>query len=111
MGCFMRSDYYRQTALTILSILAVSTSPLHAGDSAGAAIYLQKCARCHGKAGEGAKPHPHPLVGNRSLAQLTKYTARWMPEDAPGSLSAADAEKVSSYIFDAFYSPAAQARI
>jgi hypothetical protein len=78
---------------------------------AGAAIYQQKCANCHGKAGEGTKTHPHRLVGNRSLEQLTKYVAKSMPEDKPGTLSKDEAAKVSAYIFDAFYSPAAQARI
>jgi hypothetical protein len=34
-----------------------------------------------------------------------------MPEDKPGTCIGADAEKVAAYIFDAFYSPAAQARI
>lgn len=82
-----------------------------AGDKSGATVYLQKCARCHGKAGEGAADHPHPLAGNRSLTQLARYLAKSMPEDAPGTLSAADAEKVAAYIFDAFYSPAAQAKI
>lgn len=91
------------------ALLAVGVA--HGGETTGAGIYQKQCARCHGKAGEGAKPHPHPLVGNRSLPQLTKYIVRWMPEDAPGTLSAADGEKVASYIFDAFYSPAAQARI
>lgn len=52
-----------------------------------------------------------PLVGNRSLDQLIKYVAKRMPEDAPGTLSVMEAEKVSAFIFDTFYSPAAQARI
>ncbi len=77
----------------------------------GETIYQQKCARCHGKAGEGSKAHPNPLIGNRSVEQLTKYIAKRMPEDAPGTLSAADSAKAAAYIFDAFYSPAAQARI
>jgi hypothetical protein len=82
-----------------------------AQEPTGAAIYQQKCARCHGKSGEGSKEHKQPLVGNRSLPQLAKYIARSMPEDAPGTCTGAEAEKVAAYIFDAFYSPAAQARI
>ena len=81
------------------------------GTPAGAGIYQQKCARCHGKAGEGTKEYTTRLVGNRSVEQLTKYIAKRMPEDAPGTVSPADSEKVAAYIFDAFYSPAAQARI
>jgi hypothetical protein len=33
-----------------------------------------------------------------------------MPEDAPGTCKGPEAEKVAAYIFEAFYSPAAQAR-
>src|ERR1035438_1539609 len=79
-------------------------------EPAGAAIYKQKCARCHGKVGEGTRDHPHLLVGNRSLPQLSKYIAKSMPEDDPGTCIGADADKVAAYIFDAFYSPAARAR-
>lgn len=100
------------TAFVLGAILAAVWSGIaSAGESAGAAIYQKQCARCHGKAGEGTKAHPHPLVGNRSLAQLAKYIAKYMPEDAPGTCTGPDAEKVSAYIYDAFYSPAAQARI
>ena len=34
-----------------------------------------------------------------------------MPDDAPGTCTGPDAQKVAAYIFDAFYSPAAQAHI
>jgi hypothetical protein len=99
-----------------LSILAVAVTMLSAAvavaqEPAGAVIYQQKCARCHGKTGEGTKDNPQPLIGNRSLPQLAKYIAKSMPEDKPGTCTGADAEKVAAYIFDAFYSPAAQARI
>src|SRR5262249_47801201 len=50
------------------------------------------------------------LAGKRALPQLARYIARSMPEDAPGTLSSAEAEKVAAYIFDAFYSPEAQPR-
>ncbi len=81
-----------------------------ADEPAGAAVYMQKCARCHGKSGEGTKEYDRPLAGKRSLAQLTRYIARSMPEDAPGTCTGAEAEKVAAYIWDAFYSPAARAR-
>lgn len=99
----------RFSIAAIIAALLVG-SIARAQEPAGAVIYQQKCARCHGKAGEGAKERPQPLVGNRSLAQLAKYIAKTMPEDDPGSCTGADAEKVAAYIFDAFYSPAAQAR-
>jgi cytochrome c553 len=77
----------------------------------GAAVYRELCARCHGKAGEGVKQHyPKALVGNRTLEQLTRYIDKRMPEDAPEKCTGPDAAKVAAYIFDAFYSPAAQAR-
>jgi mono/diheme cytochrome c family protein len=83
-----------------------------AGESrSGADIYRQMCARCHGPDGEGTKKHyAHPLTGKKSLDQLTRYIAKSMPEDDPGKCTGKDAEKVAAYIFDAFYSPIAQAR-
>jgi hypothetical protein len=54
--------------------------------------------------------YDRPLAGNRSLAQLARYIARSMPEDAPGTCKRPEAEKVAAYIFDAFYSPGARAR-
>jgi cytochrome c553 len=81
-----------------------------ADEPAGAAIYRQKCARCHGQSGEGTKTYDQPLTGNRSVTQLARYIARSMPEDAPGTCKGPEAEKVAAYILDAFYSPAARAR-
>jgi len=79
---------------------------------AGAALYRAKCADCHGAKGEGVEgKYGSPLTGDWSLARLTRYTALNMPDDAPETLSPAEAQAVSAYIFDAFYSPAAQARL
>lgn len=78
----------------------------------GAAIYTKRCADCHGAQGQGvADEYEDPLIGERSLRALTKYIARTMPDDDPGSLSADEAAQVAAYINDAFYSPAAQARL
>ena len=69
------------------------------------------CASCHGTSGEGTDDHyPRPLIGERSVASLAKLIAKTMPEDEPGTCVGPDAEKVSAYIYDAFYSKAAQAR-
>ncbi len=69
------------------------------------------CADCHGKKGEGvAEKYDDPLVGNRSVISLTKYISRTMPEGKEGTCVGEDAENVAAYIFDAFYSSAAQAR-
>lgn len=83
-----------------------------AGNGDGPAIYRNQCASCHGVSGEGnSKEYPHPLAGDRSVPQLAKLIAKTMPSDDPGSLSASDSERVAAYIFETFYSPAAQGRI
>lgn len=77
----------------------------------GAKVYQQMCVDCHGAKGEGvAGKYDDPLVGNRTLISLTKYISRTMPEGKEGTCVGADAENVAAYIFDSFYSPAAQAR-
>jgi cytochrome c553 len=82
-----------------------------AQERSGQQIYAQMCARCHGPEGEGTKENfPNPLIGNRAMPALTKYIAKSMPEDDPGKMTEKDSEKVAQYIFDAFYSPAAQAK-
>ena len=85
----------------------VTAAPARTGEQ----IYRQQCAACHGAAGEGTDDHyPLPLVGERSVAGLARLIAKTMPEDAPGECVGEDAEKVAAYIYDAFYSKAAQAR-
>lgn len=77
----------------------------------GAHIYRQKCADCHGARGEGVDgKYKEELSGNWALPKLARYIAKNMPDDHPGTLSAGEADAVSAYVFDAFYSPAAQAR-
>jgi hypothetical protein len=81
------------------------------GHAAGEKIYRQRCATCHGAAGEGTEDdYPHPLAGDRSVPQLAKLIAKTMPSDDPGTCKGEDADKVASYIYDTFYSKAAQAR-
>lgn len=78
----------------------------------GAAIYKTQCASCHGEMGEGvAGKFDEPLTGERSLEALTKKIARTMPEEDPDTCVGEQAEQVAAYIYDAFYSPAAQARL
>lgn len=77
----------------------------------GADIYRTKCASCHGAAGEGSlKSYPNPLIGDRSVGELTEYISKTMPEDKPGTCVGDEAKQVSEYIYGAFYSPTAQAR-
>lgn len=89
----------------------VSAEIAKPGAHPGAKIYQQLCAECHGKKGEGvADKYDEPLVGHRSVHSLAKYISRAMPEGKEGICVGVDADNVAAYIFDAFYSPAAQAR-
>lgn len=77
----------------------------------GEQIYKKTCVACHGANGEGVKgKYEQALAGDKSVAQLSKLIAKTMPEDDPGTLSAADADKVAEYVFEAFYSKAARDR-
>jgi cytochrome c553 len=76
----------------------------------GEQIYAAQCARCHGKAGEGTEEQPDPLVGDKHLAELAALIDKTMPEGAPEKLDAEQSQRVAAYIYDAFYSPVAQAR-
>ncbi len=77
----------------------------------GPAIYKQQCAKCHGPAGQGVKgKYNDPLVGDWSTEKLTRYIAKTMPEDKPGSCTGPNADAVARYIHDTFYSRAAQAK-
>ena len=77
----------------------------------GPAIYKQQCAKCHGVAGQGVKDkYSDALVGDWSVEKLTRYIAKTMPEDKPGSCTGPHADAVARYIYDAFYSREARAR-
>src|SRR5262245_13615809 len=82
-----------------------------AGDETGAQIFKTLCAKCHGAQGEGVEDsHPDPLVGERSVKELAALIDKTMPEGAPEKCDAEQSRKVAAYIYDAFYSPLAQAR-
>jgi hypothetical protein len=77
----------------------------------GEQIYRKQCAACHGANGEGTKDdYPHPLAGERSVAQLTRLIAKSMPKEDPGTCTGENAAKVAAYIYDAFYSREARER-
>ncbi|HUG66465.1 MAG TPA: DUF1592 domain-containing protein [Pirellulaceae bacterium] len=81
------------------------------GNLAGQRIYEQHCASCHGETGQGvAEKQPEPLVGDRSLLDLTEVIIDTMPEENPDQVVGDDAKAVAEYIHEAFYSPIAQAR-
>lgn len=75
----------------------------------GEQVYLSRCASCHGTRGEGTKNYQKPLIGKRSVAELARFITQSMPP-GPKKCPAPDAQKVAAYIYDAFYSPIAQAR-
>lgn len=92
--------------------MAFIAVPAWAEPQNGEQIYQQTCARCHGPHGEGVTDqYGKPLIGDRSLNDLTKIIAETMPEDDPEKCVGDDAAKVAAYIYDAFYSKVAQARM
>ncbi len=77
----------------------------------GPAIYKQQCAKCHGSSGEGVKgKYVDALVGDWSLEKLTRYIAKSMPDDKPGTCTGPKAEAVARHIYDGFYSREARAK-
>ena len=98
------------TCLTVL-LAIVCPSLSVAEELTGEQIFAQKCATCHGAKGEGVDDHyPDPLIGDRHVTELTKLIDETMPEGEPEALDAEGSAKVAAYIYDAFYSPIAQAR-
>jgi len=78
----------------------------------GAVIYRNLCAECHGATGEGVKDkYDEPLTGDRTIEALARKIEKTMPEDKEGICVGDDAKQVAAYIYDAFYSPVAQARV
>jgi cytochrome c553 len=107
-------DRVRQPAKLIVSWLAwaILANAVFAGETqTGKQIYAKQCAMCHGAKGEGTDDNfPRALEGDKSLAQLTRLIAKTMPKDSKVKCTGEIAEKVAKYIYDAFYSRAAQAR-
>lgn len=81
------------------------------GTADGRAIYEAQCVRCHGRDGQGVDgKHDEPLIGSLTLERLARRIHRTMPEDEPTLCVDDDAAAVATYVYDAFYSPEAQAR-
>ena len=94
-------------AVALLSQASSLAKPALSGES----IYANQCTKCHGDKGQGvANEYDEPLIGDWPVEKLTRVITRTMPEDDPKKCVGDDAELVARYIFDAFYSPAAQAR-
>ena len=108
---FQRCSWLFWIVLAWLSVLPFPARITAAEQRTGEQIYRQLCSRCHGGSGKGTnEKYPHSLIGNRSVAQLTRYIAKTMPEDDPGKCVGEDARKVAAYIYETFYSKEAQAR-
>lgn len=103
---------------TVLLLLVLASFSVSCGKrskatsgSSGEVIYAEQCASCHGAKGEGVdEEYDEPLWGNKSPESLARYIHKSMPEDDEEAVVDEDAEAVAQYVYDAFYSPAAQAR-
>lgn len=94
-----------------LSLCALHGALVTAAESeTGEQIYRRLCVDCHGAKGEGTEEYRTPLLGDRSIPDLARLIAKTMPKDEAEQCVGEDADKVAAYIYDAFYSPAAQAR-
>jgi hypothetical protein len=96
--------------LPVLALLMFSGQILALEARTGEQIYRQQCASCHGAKGEGSEEYQRPLTGDRSLAQLVRFIAKSMPKNSEKKCTGEEAQKVAVYIYEAFYSKAAQAR-
>jgi len=91
--------------------MLTSAAHVAANEPSGEQIYRDQCVRCHGKSGEGtADNYPEPLIGDKSIPQLTALIHETMPDDADTKCSVEDSERVATYIYDAFYSEDARVR-
>ncbi|QDT55181.1 PA14 domain protein [Caulifigura coniformis] len=98
-------------AAIVGGLVIPSASAVCADDSRGQGLFKERCASCHGEKGEGVHDEfANPLIGDRSLNELSKYIDDTMPKDEADSMNAEDSAAVAAYIYDAFYSPTAQFR-
>ena len=101
------SPHTRSTWLTLWLLTACASAAEHPG----AVIYKKMCQECHGTQGQGVKDkYDDPLTGDLTLEALARKIERTMPEDKEGTCVGEDAKQVAAYIYDTFYSSAAQAR-
>jgi len=107
----------RTPVLYLLAAVAwLPLAPVSATDrnpsAVGKAIYADACASCHGDQGQGnADYYDDSLAGDLSVRELADIIAETMPENDPESCVGDHAEAVAAFVHQAFYSPAAQARL
>ena len=92
---FVSCRSLRRFASCGLALCSLAIAPLYGADQpTGRDIYQQHCVLCHGVQGEGSEEHyPHPLAGDRSVAQLARFIAKSMPPDMPGTCTEKDAQR------------------
>lgn len=111
-----RTVFLKFSTVLFLALLVSATSfhaaPAVVAEHPGKAIYKKLCAECHGDRGQGVEDeYDEPLTGEKSVESLAKYIDRTMPEDDPDKCSPEESKLVTAYIYEAFYAPAAQARL
>ncbi len=95
----------------ITSVALWSVLPAVAEERSGEQLFKELCASCHGARGEGIKDkYAQPLIGERSLGELSEYIDKSMPEGEPEKCNAAESARIAKFMYDNFYSPAAQVR-
>lgn len=98
--------------VVVLGCVIACSGPSTVATANGAHVYEQKCAACHGNNGQGVEgKYAEALYGDRPLPKLARYIHQNMPDDHPETLSLPEAQAVATYVYDAFYSPPAQARL
>ncbi len=99
------------TFSAIVVSLVGTTSADESLSSAGRKLYETHCARCHGNRGEGVETeYAEALIGDLPLVDLTEVIVETMPAEEAEEIVGDEAKAIASYIYDAFYSPVAQAR-
>ena len=77
----------------------------------GEEIFREQCAVCHGEQGQGVELlYEKPLIGDRSVPELTKIINDTMPKEAPKTVVGEQAARVAEYIHKTFYSEQARAQ-
>ncbi len=101
-------------ALLLLAGCSAESAKEHNGAAVheGLEVYRRHCIECHGENGGGnALEEVDALYGQRSVAALTRFIERNMPEEDPSLCVGKEAEAVAEYIYDAFYSAEARKRL
>ncbi|QEF98311.1 PA14 domain protein [Stieleria maiorica] len=64
-----------------------------------AAVYKEKCQRCHGAHGQGTNDgYSKPLRTDRAIEEITRVIEETMPEEAPESCVGEEATQLARYI-------------